>query len=679
MSIFATRTTVVTVAFGLLMFAGGFALGTLALPRHGLHGRYYPNLTRSGPPLVETLDSGVSTDTIGQGTARTWSAFSAEWSGFVVLDRSGVHTFATVSDDGSELEVADVVVVRNGGVHGPREVSGSIRLASGIYPIRLRYEQAGGGFALTLLHGVGGSALAPLPREMLLPEAMPLLAFRLRSSAPLILGLIAVAAWAGLARRWTAADAPPNEGLTRTTLDDTRVAIAILLVWGVLMRIVMMLGSTGILWPDSEVFVVTVDSIFAGRYLEHDPFRTLVYPYYLAAMFAVFGWTKLAGVLIVAGQHAMGVAASVFFYLVGRRGLGPRAAIAGALLMNIHTIQLFYEASILSEALFVFVLSVALWIVVRFMSRPSAAGAVAIGLACAAVTFVRPVGQWWIAIVVPFAWLAGTTTRQRVIAVGAIAGVYLTLLLPWTLVNQRQYGFTGVALGRGLGLFIRAFEVDRLEAATPTNFPEVRALFDYARARGLGPTNFVRDTLNRERRYSSAQTDELMYRFAMETVARQPVAFAANSARQWLIQLGGNLGGVRVCASSRGAYLCSGRTQGHSMEPFPNEPLRDREVVRWYVVSFFRHAYIRMGAILALALFGMVWFFSGRRPKAVAGLLAFTIAYFTLVPAMTQWPQDRYRLPVDPLLFMFAATGVAGVFAIVRDSITLRGRPAIRH
>lgn len=33
------------------------------------------------------------------------------------------------------------------------------------------------------------------------------------------------------------------------------------------------------------------------------------------------------------------------------------------------------------------------------------------------------------------------------------------------------------------------------------------------------------------------------------------------------------------------------------------------------------------------------------------------MAYITLVAAMSQWTQDRYRLPVDALYFMLAAFG----------------------
>ncbi len=49
-------------------------------------------------------------------------------------------------------------------------------------------------------------------------------------------------------------------------------------------------------------------------------------------------------------------------------------------------------------------------------------------------------------------------------------------------------------------------------------------------------------------------------------------------------------------------------------------------------------------------------------------LLALVIGYITLVPAMLEWPQDRYRLPVDALLFMFAAWGLAAIGRLMTTS-----------
>jgi len=54
----------------------------------------------------------------------------------------------------------------------------------------------------------------------------------------------------------------------------------------------------------------------------------------------------------------------------------------------------------------------------------------------------------------------------------------------------------------------------------------------------------------------------------------------------------------------------------------------------------------------------MAYLADRQRRNVHALFFAMVIGYVTLIPAMLEWPQDRYRLPVDALLFMFAAWGV---------------------
>src|SRR5687767_3663853 len=154
------------------MGVAGAAAGRLSAPRAGLRGYYYTNLTRSGAPIAVTIDRSLSTDTLDNGVAGVWSAYSVEWTGFLVILAADSYEFQTISDDGSEVEIADQGVVRNGGLHGPQEAHGTIHLPPGVHPIRLRYEQAGGGFALVVRYARSGYPLAEISASRLLPEAM---------------------------------------------------------------------------------------------------------------------------------------------------------------------------------------------------------------------------------------------------------------------------------------------------------------------------------------------------------------------------------------------------------------------------------------------------------------------------------------------------------------------------
>lgn len=108
----------------------------------GLTGEYFTNSEWNGHPAFSVADRDPSTATMRQ----RWNGvlpeqFSVRWTGFLTVGRSGLYTFATTSDDGSQLIVDNQLVVNNGGPHGLRTRSGSIALNRGSHTVLLQYVQ----------------------------------------------------------------------------------------------------------------------------------------------------------------------------------------------------------------------------------------------------------------------------------------------------------------------------------------------------------------------------------------------------------------------------------------------------------------------------------------------------------------------------------------------------------
>jgi hypothetical protein len=138
---------------------------------HGLKGYYYANPSWRGEPAFVKRDSGVFTSLLRKrGKALDVNTFSVEWKGYLAIEKSGKYTFATVSDDGSSLYIDRQQVVDNGGIHGVKQESGQIYLKVGIYPIRIRYFQAGGSSRMDLSWAPWYRPLRNLPSSALLSE-----------------------------------------------------------------------------------------------------------------------------------------------------------------------------------------------------------------------------------------------------------------------------------------------------------------------------------------------------------------------------------------------------------------------------------------------------------------------------------------------------------------------------
>ena len=74
---------------------------------------------------------------------------SVRWTGLIKIDKEGVYTFYSSSDDGQRVLVGGVAVVDDWADHGATEKSGTIKLAVGWYTLVVEHYQGGGGGSIT--------------------------------------------------------------------------------------------------------------------------------------------------------------------------------------------------------------------------------------------------------------------------------------------------------------------------------------------------------------------------------------------------------------------------------------------------------------------------------------------------------------------------------------------------
>ena len=90
--------------------------------------------------------------------------------------------------------------------------------------------------------------------------------------------------------------------------------------------------------------------------------RMAGYPIFLAGTIWLFGEDFHAIAFV---QHALGVLTAVLAYLIGRSIFGRAAGLLAGILVALSAPLLIYEHYLLSEALFTFLLTLAVWLLVR--------------------------------------------------------------------------------------------------------------------------------------------------------------------------------------------------------------------------------------------------------------------------------------------------------------------------
>jgi hypothetical protein len=114
--------------------------------------------------------SQVSTQEVSSAwNRRPPDAFTARWSGYLIVPRAGTYTFSLSSDDGSMLRIDDTLVIDNGGDHALQTKSGEISLSRGAHAVAIDYSQAGGAYEIEWAWAREASAPEPIPEWALSP------------------------------------------------------------------------------------------------------------------------------------------------------------------------------------------------------------------------------------------------------------------------------------------------------------------------------------------------------------------------------------------------------------------------------------------------------------------------------------------------------------------------------
>lgn len=99
--------------------------------------------------------------------------FAVMLSGVLGIYKTGYYDFWTKSDDGSHLYIDGIMVVNNGGLHGPAKKRGSMLLSHGYHTIMVDFFENGGGAYLDLTYKGADTDGEEQPIDAFVPPGAP--------------------------------------------------------------------------------------------------------------------------------------------------------------------------------------------------------------------------------------------------------------------------------------------------------------------------------------------------------------------------------------------------------------------------------------------------------------------------------------------------------------------------
>ncbi len=348
------------------------------------------------------------------------------------------------------------------------------------------------------------------------------------------------------------------------------------------------------------------------------PFGTLIkrraplYPLVIGGVYFVFGEIPRLIQLLQCVFHA---GTCLLAFDLGRRLFNPRAGAIAGLLCALHPMLLRYVPDLHLETQLTFLMTLLVWLSVRFHRQPTLGNGALVGAAAAAATLTKAVVLPYPGLLALGMVLSGLSARRRGenhrppwAALAAMFVVMACLILPWTVRNFRTTGHLVPVSSGASDAFLRGFTFSRAEFALLRKPPyteaenEVNAYFrDLCRKAG---TDWEKEDW---------ETDQILNREARRRLLAEP----REVARKFVVGL----------------------------------------FTFWYQLTSLRNsllAFVLAAGAWALALVG--WR-RARRERLPVWLLLLPVLYLNILLAALL-ALGRYSVPILPALLVLSAYGL---------------------
>lgn len=380
-----------------------------------------------------------------------------------------------------------------------------------------------------------------------------------------------------------------------------------------------------------------------------------LYSYAVAAVYAIFG----RGYIQIAVFHiALDVLSIAMLYGIGRRlfgsaGRGEAVGLIAGVFYALYPYLIFQNLTLIDTPLFMTLLHAFVFFAVLLRERPKldrvawlliVADGVVLGLAVLSRPVIAP-----LALFVAAWFLFRRKLAQTVVRLLPVAVTGVLVVVPWLVRDYRAYnGFVAVANNGGMNFW----------------FGNSRYTIPFLRAGYHTQWATPDEPVSQNDKESSGQLFDQSLHYLRENPDKIPELLWVKLLAHWSIDVFPSrnpaAGSVLVLdANGNVSAQLSGLSQNDPVVAY-SQPLFD-QIGRWVHRIYF-------GALLILALIGL--FLTLQQWREVSLLwfvqISMTIVYVLFIPA------TRYRVPTDPMLFLFSAYAIGWLAELIRRRFAAR-------
>lgn len=366
------------------------------------------------------------------------------------------------------------------------------------------------------------------------------------------------------------------------------------------------------------------EQILRGNFLGDGAFfRAPFYPYFLAAIFKIFGTNLLISRVI---QHIIGIGAVLLTYRLADRAFGKRTAFWAGIIAAVYPTLIYFESRLLLDSIAVFLDLLLLNILVDAFEKDSLPGYLLSGIILGASALTRPN----ILLFSPFILLWFLLARKgefkkNILRIIPVALGAILIVSPVTLRNYIKSGdFVLIATQGGVNFYIGN---NPLSDGATASIPEFGERWEYRDCIALAEESTGG-------KLSPSEVSEFFYKKGLGFIANNPKEAALLFLRK--------------------IYLWLNR-----YEVSNNQNI-------YFHRRYFYILYLLPFAFSIVGTFGLFGMFCGARKNSTTSLLTIYFIIYS-VSVILFFITARFRLPILPVLIIFTPFGLTRILSDIKN------------
>jgi len=376
-----------------------------------------------------------------------------------------------------------------------------------------------------------------------------------------------------------------------------------------------------------------------------DDIRMPLYPLLIAGILKIFGSTKALFVL----QALIGSATAVLAWIVAKEFLSTRWSAAVGFAMALEPLGAYLTSTMLSETVFTAVFVLAIYFFLQYLKDKRLAILTLTIALLGVATLIRPTTQYVPIIMLAILfWNSSFLFNTRLVKeVCIVLGLFIVILSPWIYRNYLVFGSTELNVQAASTLYAY-FVPSTIALEKGISYEEAaKEFFEREHSQGIGDVTLANASDYKQRAFAELRKHP---KGLIESVLVTQYAFFTND-------------GLASVLSRRGIAISFAHPPYAELITHPLKAMNffwELAHGPGVIVILGRFFWIAVTLLAAAGAF-LFWRQKGLLPQFV--YIVALIAYFALTTSIIgPGVNGRLRVPVEPLIFIFAAFALERVF-----------------